>query len=105
MNRVPSVQMCCVESRYAYGLSAKVFQCGSQSVEIAGINQHQQVQIAAEFRRAVKHARLAAHEQRFHATLPDRRKGSEYRALVQAIPPALNRSPTTSWIRGTAPVA
>src|SRR5437867_8519914 len=44
---------------------------------------HDQIGVATKLRRAVKHARLPAHEQRLHAMCPDRRKDFDYRARDQ----------------------
>ena len=71
--------------------------------QVCRIRQNQKIQVAAKFRRAVKYARLPPHEERSRATPPDRRKGSEYRALAQAILQAWDKPPTALRIQGSAP--
>src|SRR5271170_3435354 len=98
MNPVPAVEILDFESRQSDRLRLQVFQRRPQTRQILRVDQDQQIQIPAKFRRAVEYARLAAHEQRSHATLPDRRKGSEYRVRAQAILPTLDRFPRASSI-------
>lgn len=108
--RPPAAEMDCVAAPQKRWVKARdgnhggfeSIQCRFEMGQVPGICQDHQMQVAAKLRGAVEHARLAAHEQRSRATLPDRRKGFEYRAPAQAILPARDRYPTVSWTRGSA---
>ena len=70
-----------------------------QTQQVGRVGKHQQVQIPAEFGRAVVHARLATHEHSSHAIPSHRRKGSEGRVQGQVSLPAQGMFPKASTMR------
>jgi hypothetical protein len=70
MDRVAALEKVWSEGRYGDGFSLEFFQCRVDEGEVILIDQDQEIEIAAKFRRAVEHARLAAHEKSFRAILP-----------------------------------
>src|SRR6185437_7278170 len=98
-----ALQVIRIKRRHSDQFRVQIRQCVPYADQVFRVEEDQKVQVTAEFGRTVKYARLAAHEQRSRATLPDRRKGSEYRALVQAILPARDRSPIALMIPGIVP--
>src|SRR5689334_6487587 len=99
MDGMPTVQMAEFQGRDVNWFGGQLGQRALKRRQVRLFGEDQQIEIAAKLRCAVKHARLAAHEQCSRATLPDRRKGFEYRAPDQAILRGRGTSPTTSWIR------
>ena len=63
----------------------------SQPREVGGVGEDGEVRVAAKLGRAVKHARLSAHEQGADAVRAHRRKDFAYRVRDQASLPARDR--------------
>ena len=80
---MPAAQEFFCQFRHEDACRFKFVERGAQTVEIFWIGHDDQIGVAAKLRRAVKHARLAAHEQGPDAMLPDRRKDFDYRARDQ----------------------
>lgn len=61
------------------GTSLQLCEGPSQPRQVLGIGEDGEVGIAAKFRRALEHARLAAHEEGLDVVLAHRRKDFAYR--------------------------
>jgi hypothetical protein len=77
-----------LERRQRDRLGVETSQRRAKALEVAGGRQDGEVGVATKFRRAVEHARLAAHQQALDAMCPHRRKDFAYRARRQACLPA-----------------
>jgi hypothetical protein len=83
-----------LEWRHGHLLAAQVGESGAESGQVGGVGNHGEVDVAAKLRRAVRDARLAAHEQALHVVPAHRRKDFAYRVRDQAILPDRDRRPT-----------
>ena len=96
VNSVTARQRCHFQGWHVSLPCLELLQRGAKAGDIRLLREETKVGVFTKLGRAVKHARLAAHEQRFDAMRPDRRKDFDYRAPDQASLPGRGKWSTVS---------
>ena len=94
MHGVTAAQVGFLEIGHGDSFGLQLVERRREMAEVRRVRQDHDIDVATKLRRAVEHARLAAHEQRAHAMLLDRRKDFDYRARDQG-----NRLGRGKWTR------
>ncbi|MFZ9938061.1 MAG: hypothetical protein ACO3JG_13540, partial [Luteolibacter sp.] len=102
MNRQATMEEGFLECGHCNHLGLQFVQRCLKAPQILRFGEDGEVHVAAKFRSAVKHARLAAHEQAADAMTTHRRKDCQCRVRVQESLQGIGRFPTSGLIPSSA---